>query len=600
MSAQHAVAIPLPLSAEKSAQLEHLVQGLDPSGLLWVSGYAAGLARTGVAPALAASPVARIEAQPSATVLYGTQTGNSRSLAERLKQRLESLGVACRVLRASEYPLRELKHERHLLIVISTQGDGDPPDDARAFVEFLASRKAPALDALRYAVLALGDSSYPRYCAVGRGLDERLGQLGAKRITPLVECDLDFDAAAGPWIDAAGSALRDLGRPAPPLAAVTPLRRPEPVTGHDRRHPFAAPVLTNQRITARDAGKDVRHIELGLAGSGIDYEPGDALGIWPRNPAATVRTLLETLHLDGDSEVTLDGRTLPLQRWLAEERELTRLSRPVIARHAELARDSGLAALLLPEAQADLARLLRDYQVVDLLRAWSAQWNAQELVAMLRPLSPRSYSIASSRKLADDEAHLTVAVVDYMFQDLRHQGAASSHLADDATGQARVYLEPNPGFRLPTDPSRDVIMIGPGTGVAPFRGFVQERSVLGAQGRNWLFFGEQHFHSQFLYQSEWLEALKRGQLHRLDVAFSRDQPEKVYVQQRLQEQGQEVFRWLEDGAHLYVCGDAKRMSRDVHAALTDIVSKHGGRDQEQAAGYLSELQRQGRYARDVY
>lgn len=600
MSAQPIIDVPLPLSAEKSAQLERLVQGLDANGLLWVSGYAAGLARAGAAPATAMAPAAVAAPQHAVTVLYGTQTGNSRTLAEKLKHELDDTGASTRLLRASEYPLRDLKQERHLFVVISTQGDGDPPDDARSFVEFLASRKAPALNGLSYAVLALGDSSYPKYCAVGRELDARLSQLGARRITALAECDLDFDSVAGPWIKDAGNAVNHSLKLTPTLAAVTPLRRPEPVAGHDRKRPFTAAVLTNQRITSRDADKDVRHIELSLEGAGIQYEPGDALGVWPQNPGLVVQDLLETAQLKRETEVSRDGRSLPLERWLGEELEVTRLSRPVLAKHAELAGSADLAALLRPETQEGMARFLKDHQLIDLLRAWPAPWSAQDLVATLRPLAPRSYSIASSRKSADDEVHLTVAVVDYMFSGTRHMGAASGHLAGPGTGELLVYLEPNLGFRLPADPGRDVVMIGPGTGVAPFRAFVQERAAAGARGRNWLFFGERHFRSRFLYQTEWLEALRRGQLQRLDLAFSRDQAEKIYVQHRLTEQGRELFAWLEGGAHLYVCGDASRMAKDVHATLLDIVGEHGGRDREQAQEYLAELQQQGRYARDVY
>ncbi len=600
MSAQPTNDIPLPLSAEKSLQLERLVQGLDSAGLLWVSGYAAGLARFGsVAPGTAV-PAAAASPQHAVTVLYGTLTGNSRQVAQRLKDALDGIGVSARLLRASEYPLRELKQERCLLLVISTQGDGDPPDDAIAFVEFVGSKKAPSLTGLSYSVLALGDSSYPRYCAVGRNLDTRLAELGGTRIVPLAECDLEFELAAGSWITATGAVVQQTFKHSTPHAVVTPLRRLEVVPTHDRKRPFAAPVLANQRITGRGAGKDVRHVELNLAGSDIHYEPGDSLGVWPRNPPSIVQPLLETLRMGGETEVTWDGRTLPLVRWLSEELEITRLARPVLAKHAERANSPELARLLTSGAEDDLGRLLRDHQLVDLLRLWPAAWDTQELVASLRPLAPRSYSIASSRKLVEDEAHLTVAVVDYEFSGSHHQGAASAHLAEAKTGDVRVFLEPNAGFRLPADPTRDVVMIGPGTGVAPFRAFVQERTAMGATGRNWLFFGEQFFRSQFLYQTEWQEALKRKQIHRLDLAFSRDQTEKIYVQHRLAEKGRELYAWLESGAHLYVCGDAQRMAKDVHSTLLDMVAEHGGKDREQAQEYLTHLQQQGRYARDIY
>jgi sulfite reductase (NADPH) flavoprotein alpha-component len=602
MSAQPITDIPAPLPAEKFSQLTRLVEGLDAGALLWVSGYAAGLARS--SPLLpAAVVVAAPAANPQAliTVLYGTQTGNSRLLAERLKAELDAAGLPARLLRASAYTLKELKQERCLLAVISTKGDVDPPDDARALMDFIASKKAPALAGLSYAVLALGDSSYPKYCSVGRSLDARLAELGGTRLAPLTECDLDFEPAAAPWIRRAGSAAQQIFKSTPALAAVTPLRRLEAVaSNHDRRRPFTVPVLTNQRITARDADKDVRHIELGLSGAGVHYEPGDSIGILPRNPAVIVAPVLAALKLDADAEVTRDGRSLPLARWLTEELEITRLSRPLLSKQAELAGSDELKRLLTPEGQTDLGKLLREQQLVDVLRRWPARWDPQELVTMLRGLTPRLYSIASSRKAVEDEAHLTVSVVDYEFDGLRHHGPATAYLAATDAGELRVFLETNTAFRLPADGNRDVVMIGPGTGVAPFRAFVQERAAVGASGRNWLFFGERNFRSTFLYQTEWQEALKRGQLDRIDLAFSRDQAEKIYVQHRIAQQGRDLYQWLEGGAHVYVCGDALRMAKDVHEALLDVVATHGGRSREQAQEYLGQLQQQGRYARDIY
>jgi sulfite reductase (NADPH) flavoprotein alpha-component len=319
-----------------------------------------------------------------------------------------------------------------------------------------------------------------------------------------------------------------------------------------------------------------------------------------------VDAVLATLGLDGDQSVTLGALTLPLREWLSHRRELTRLSRPFIATHAAHAQSEALNALLAPDRAADFAKLLAEQQVIDLLRTYPGAWSAEELVAALRPLVPRLYSIASSAKAVGEEAHLTVAHVEYEFEssdsdDSRRWGAASNFLARAAEGEKLpVFIEHNERFRLPKDSSRDVILIGPGTGVAPFRGFVQERAVDGASGRNWLFFGNPHARSDFLYQLEWQDALKRGELHRLDLAFSRDQPHKVYVQDRLREHGADVYAWLESGAHLYVCGDATRMAKDVHAALLEIIATHGNKSAEEASDYLNDLQAQGRYARDVY
>ena len=611
-------ALPLPadlLPEGRAEILDRLTDGLGGEALWWLSGYAAGLARARRAGLthLAApdTPAATVSAL-RATVVYGSQTGNARRAAEHVVARLRDTGLEVRLFGAADYPLRELKSETLLLVVISTQGDGDPPDEARTFVEHLLGPRAPRLDGLRFGVLGLGDSSYPKFCEVGRVLDARLAGLGGERWLARGDADLDIDDVAAPWTDAAVEAARALA-PTRSLATVTPLR-PAVARAFDRDAPFAAPVLAVQKITARDARRDVRHVELSLEGSGLAYEPGDALGIRPSNDGALVDEVLDVLALDGDLPVSLKGREHPLRHWLAHERELTRLSRPFVARHAERSGDATLATLLGEGHEADLARLLERVQPVDLLRRHPGAWTADDLVAALRPLTPRLYSIASSPLEVGEEAHLTVAHVAYEADGRARRGVASGLLARSVPGDTLpVFIERNERFRLPSDGRRDVLMIGPGTGVAPFRGFVQHRAQLGASGRNWLVFGAPHARTDFLYQLEWQQALRRGQLHRLDVAFSRDPGNlrKVrqtlgtatrgpfYVQHRLHEQGRDVYAWLEGGAHLYVCG-AVAMSKDVHAALVDIVAAHGGRSREDAAAWLDGLVAEGRYARDVY
>jgi len=589
----------LPLPGDKPVLLARLVEGLDPGGLWWLSGYAAALAQAIPAP-VPAPPRLADAAAPRLTVVYGSQTGNAKRVAEALAHSVEAAGLPVRLLRAEAYPLRELATERHLAIVISTQGDGDPPDDARAFVEHLLGRRAPALPHLHFTVLGLGDSSYPKFCEIGRRLDARLAELGATRWLERADADLDVDAVAAPWLARSLELAREALKAAPALAVVTPLFPVAHAASATREQPFAAEVLANQRLTGRGSDRDVRHVELSLAGSGLDYEPGDALGVWPVNAPSLVDEILARTGLDGDTEVAHDGATRPLRAWLAAHRELTRLARPVVAAIAGHTGDAH-------HEREDFTTWLRTRQVADLLGRGT--WTAPQLVAALRPLAPRLYSIASSRAVVGDEAHLTVARTG----DAARPGAASQFLASLDEGQrARVFVERNERFRLPADTGRDVIMIGPGTGVAPFRAFVQHRAAQGARGRNWLVFGNPHFRHDFLYQVEWQQALRDGTLSKLDLAFSRD-PEsrssgtehgrsdnvvkKTYVQQRLREHGSDLFAWLEGGAHLYVCGDATRMARDVHAALLDIVATHGGRD---GADYLDELQQQGRYARDVY
>ena len=590
--------LPTPLQADTAAALARFADGLDSNALLWASGYLAGMARALPVHLVAPAPVAA--AQP-ATIVYGSQTGNAKRAAEALLAKLQAAHLPVRLLRADAYPLRELADETLLYVVVSTQGDGDPPDDARAFLEFLEGRRAPALKKLRFAVLALGDSSYPQFCAIGRRIDQRLQALGGERIAECADADLDIETVSTPWTETVARIAADVLKPAAPLATVTPLRPlAAAVTPYSRAKPFAASVLANQRITFGAGGKDVRHLELALDGAGLAYEPGDALGLWPRNPEPLVDAVLQATALDGETAVRIGEEERSLRAWLLDKRELTRLARPFVAAQAERSGDADLQRLLAPEHAGNFQRLLATLQPIDLLQQQGADWDAESLVAALRPLQPRLYSIASSRKVVGDEAHLTVAHVEYDLDGQTRWGAASHQLATRAEGDALpVYIEANERFRLPADSSRDIIMIGAGTGVAPFRGFVQERAALGGSGRNWLFFGAPHQRSDFLYQLEWQRALKDGQLDRIDLAFSRDRAPKTYVQQRIGEQARTLYDWLQGGAHLYVCG-ATAMGKDVHAALIDALSAHNGGDRDAANEYLDTLARDGRYARDLY
>ena len=604
-----ALALPTPLSPERSALLAQLAAGADASGLLWASGYLAGLARSLDAPVIAPAPATAVA---PATIIYGSQTGNARRAAEALHAKLDAAGLPARLLRADAYSTRELANERLLYLVISTQGEGDPPDDAIGLSEFLLGRRAPKLPQLQFAVLGLGDTSYADFCGIARKLDARLAELGATRVQTLGEADLDIDIVAAPWREQALAHARELLKPAPAthLATVTPLR-PHALPAWSQDKPFVAEVLANQRITGREfrnigfrkygaVDKDVRHLELSLQGSGLAYEPGDALGIRHRNPDALVDAVLAATKLDGDALVARDGESLALAEWLRDKRELSRIGRPLLASVAERGAHAELARLLEAQDKSGLAAVFDTHQLIDVLRRWPAGWDADALVAALRPQAQRLYSIASSRKRVGEEAHLTVDALRYQAHGFEHVGAASGFLASlEEGGSLPVYIEPNERFRVPADASRDILMIGPGTGVAPFRGFVQERAETGAAGRNWLLFGARHFNTGFLYQAEWQDALAKGELHRLDLAFSRDQADRIYVQQRLREAGRDVYDWLQGGAHLYVCG-AIAMGKDVHAALLEIVAAHNGGDTEAASDYLSSLQREGRYARDVY
>lgn len=535
----------------------------------------------------------------SLTVLYGSQTGNGEGVAEELAERARSQGFDVDLISLAEYKPTKLKRETLVTFVVSTHGEGDPPDDAELFHEFLLSKKAPRLAELKYSVLALGDSSYINYCETGREFDVRLAELGAVRLAPIVECDLDYEAPATAWsedIVARLPGLLDAG------AVVPQLRTIETIAKFDKHRPFAAEVLVNQKITGRGSSKDVRHIELSLEGSGLNYEPGDSLAVLVQNPPALVGQLIDLFGFAAETRVTINDQELSVEYALTRKLEITALNLGFLRSWAEIADSRVLRGLLTAEQRPSLAEFVATHQIIDVVRRYPAELDAQTFVATLRKLSPRSYSIASSASANPDEVHLSVAAVRYDTFGSKHWGAASTHLADRvAEGDTvPVYIESNSRFRLPANDNASIIMIGPGTGVAPFRAFVEERAERNASGGNWLFYGDRTFSEDFLYQLEWQRHLQHGRLDKLDVAFSRDQNEKVYVQDRLRENAAEVFAWIEDGTHIYVCGDAKNMAGDVHDALIDVIAEHGAIDRDAAEQRLRELRRAGRYQRDVY
>ena len=594
MSNLAAASASLPLPDEQLQRVGDAVAGLSPAQLQWVSGYIAGLGAVGQAAA---------EAQPETgktlTILYGSQTGNGEAIATALAARAGEHGFTAALHSLADYRQSNLRRESLAVFVVSTHGEGDPPDDAELFHEFLLSPRAPRLPELGYAVLALGDSSYVNFCQTGRELDVRLEELGARRLLPIAECDVDFEADAASWSDGVVKRLPewlDIPAAAPRLRAVDTTIR------HGKENPFSATVLLKQKVTARDSSKDVYHIELSLEGSGLVYEPGDALAVVATNPPQLVGQLLDRLGADAATAVRLGEEDLSLRDALAQRLEITAASVGFVRAWAAVSRAPELEALLQDGRQAELGEFLHTHQVIDIVRRYPADVDPASFVEMLRRLSPRSYSIASSQLANPDEVHLTVAAVRYEAFGSEHWGAASTHIVDrvEEGGTLSVYLEPNARFHLPADDATDVIMIGPGTGVAPFRAFVEERAERNAQGRNWLFFGDRNFSSDFLYQLEWQKHLRRGVLHRLDVAFSRDQEHKLYVQDRIRERAAEVYRWIENGAVVYVCGDAKRMAGDVNDALIDVVTTQAGVSRNDATQRIRELRRDGRYRRDVY
>lgn len=591
-----------PLTDEQLQQLNNLLQGLEGWQVDWLSGYLSGYRAAQGGTAVTEAAPSLPDQTIKLTVLYGSQTGNTETVAGQLAEKAKSSGIEVKLWDMAEYKPRELKNEQYLAVLTSTHGEGEPPDNAMDLYEFLGSRKAPGLKGLKYSVLSLGDSSYEYFCQTGKDFDERLQKLGATTVIPRVDCDVDYDDLAEKWIAEFVESLTSSMQPsaAPPSASAA-MSQLETSVQYDRKHPFSAPLLENQILSGRGSSKEVRHIEISLEGSGLHYQPGDALGVYPQNDPVLVSMLIDALGFDADTPVELEEQTETLTNALMHHREITVLTRPLVEKWAELAQSDELNKLM--ESKAAVTEWIRGRDVLDLVQSYPlADIDANGFIKLLRKLPPRLYSIASSQAAVDEEVHITVATVRYNAHNRERGGVASTWLADRLAEDATipVYIDPNKNFKLPADDDAPIIMIGPGTGVAPFRSFMQEREERGARGRNWLFFGDQHFLTDFLYQTEWLAWRKSGLLTHLDVAFSRDQTEKIYVQHRIREKSIEIWNWLQEGAYLYICGDADNMAPDVNEALIDIISQQGNKSREDATEYLRQLTRDKRYQRDVY
>ncbi|MDQ2803144.1 MAG: flavodoxin domain-containing protein [Pseudomonadota bacterium] len=578
-----------PFPEDQLGAIRRLVSNADPQQLQWLSGYLAGYqaaAAGRAAPAPASPPAAKAKL----TILYATESGNAEALAGAARKAASRLGFGAKMLDMADATPEQVARAGTVLVIASTWGEGDPPQRAEPFITALMSDAAPRFTDMRYTLLALGDRAYANFCETGRRMDERLAALGAKSIAPRVECDLDYEAPAKSWIDAS---LRALEPPARAEVIHVDFARAalDEEQAFSRTRPFEAEITGLVDLHSSRSSSQTYHVELSLEGSGIAYEPGDSLGFVPENDPALVDEVLRSAGLGSDGA---------LRRALAERYDITTLTREQIGAHAKLTSDPELVALAADPTRA--AAFTRDRQFIDLLAAAPARLSSEQLIALLRPLPPRYYSVASSRAAVGEEAHLLIAAVRWESHDRVRKGVASSDVAERrAAGQKmKVFLKPNTHFRLPADPDRPIVMIGPGTGVAPFRAFMQDREAAGVAGRSWLFFGARNFTHDFLYQLEWQDWLSSGLLTRMDVAFSRDQREKIYVQHRMWDARRELYAWIADGAAIYVCGDATAMAKDVHATLLRIIAEQSGQTADGAEQYLRGLQQAGRYLRDTY
>ncbi|MGF7047229.1 sulfite reductase (NADPH) flavoprotein alpha-component [Paenibacillus sp. DS2015] len=601
-----------PFNQEQVELLNRLLPTLTAVQQIWLSGYLTAVQGSAVAvtpstaPSVSVAETANItQISKEVTILFGSQTGNCSGLATKISKKLEERDFQVTLSSMGDFKTNSLKKIQNLLILVSTHGEGEAPDNAIPFYEFLYGKRAPQLEALSYAVLALGDTSYEFFCQTGKDFDKRLEELGGKRIIPRVDCDVDFDEPAAEWMNQIISSLSESSTISPIANVANNGSLVDAESEYSRTNPFQAEVLENLNLNGRGSDRETRHLEISLEGSNLQYEPGDSLGVYPENHPRLVEELIEAMGWNAEESVAVhkNGDQRSLREALLRHFEITVLTKPLLTQLANLTSSTGLNELLEAGREVELRTYLDEHDLLDLVQDYALKGIAAgDFVSILRKMPARLYSIASSSKSFPDEVHVTVRTVRYEAQGRERYGVCSTQLAErvQSGDTLPVYIQHNPNFKLAENSDTPIIMVGPGTGVAPFRAFLGEREETGAEGKTWLFYGDQHFSTDFLYQTEWQRWLKDGVLTRMDVAFSRDTDKKVYVQHRMLEKSQELYQWLQEGACVYVCGDEKKMAHDVNAALLTILEREGGLSPEKAAEYLTAMQQQKRYQRDVY
>jgi len=606
-----------PFSQGQTEQLNQLLPTLTETQKIWLTGYltAPGLPASekgketesvsGNTDGMPAQAVTEAKLR-EVTVLYGSETGNAQMLAEEMVGKLENKELKVKLSALDDFKPKDLKKVEDLLIITATHGEGDPPDNAISFYEVLHSRKAPKLEDLRFSVLSLGDESYEFFCQSGKDFDKRLEELGGERLHTRVDCDLDFEDPAAEWMEKVLAEMANTQAISQePSITVEAESGTAETSIYSKSNPFKAEVLEKVNLNGRGSNKETHHIELSLEDSNLSFEPGDSLGILPQNDPALVDELIKEMNWDPDETVQINkqGEIRSLREALISHFEITVLTKPLLEKAGAIFENEALNELLDPENAEERKAYTEGRDMIDLLRDYpSKELSPDDFIQILRKLPTRLYSIASSYNASPDEVQLTVSTVKYHSYGREREGVCSVQLADriEPGEELPVYIHRNPNFKLPAEEDAPVIMIGPGTGVAPFRSFLEEQEELDTDRKTWLFFGDQHFDSDFLYQVDWQRWLKDGVLTRMDVAFSRDTDEKVYVQHRMLESSKDFYQWLTEGAYIYVCGDEKKMASDVQNALLTILEQEGNMSHEQAEDYLNDLRRQKRYQRDVY
>ncbi|MGX5201570.1 assimilatory sulfite reductase (NADPH) flavoprotein subunit [Aliikangiella sp. IMCC44632] len=587
-----------PVSDELLKQLSNF----KSKELYWLSGYCSGIADAKLSDSKSeVAPATQVSVKLKVLVMFASQSGNAEAVANQLHQKLTSQGVEAAIASCAGFKLKELKQQDIILMVAATHGEGEPPDDAIELHELIQSKRAPKLEGVQHAVLALGDSSYEYFCQTGKEFEQAFARLGSRALLERVDCDVDYKEQANQWINQVAVKLNEL---APVSAKLIPAQTSQLAesVNYSKENPFTATVLTNQKITAKGSIKNIHHLELSLENSGISYQPGDSLGVWVKNNVQLVESILQLLNISFEEKISLVNKEQSIGQTLIESLELTLLSKPLVKRVLDFIKQDKLRTHVEQIVLEDFASYSQNHQVIDLLKLAKLNLTAQQLVNLLQPIKPRVYSIASSLSANPEEVHLTVALAQTQNETGVRKGAASQYLLESMRedDELMVYVESNKHFKLPHDDT-PIIMIGPGTGVAPFRAFMQEREARNANGKSWLFFGNPNFNSDFLYQTEWLEKLKSRQLTHLSVAFSRDQKEKLYVQHQLFRHAASIWQWIdEQQASLYVCGDMSKMAKDVELAIIEIIKAQGNQSESQAIAYLKQMKQSKRYQRDVY
>ncbi|NYS30332.1 MULTISPECIES: sulfite reductase subunit alpha [Pantoea] len=567
----------------------------------WLAGFLAGLHSRLLVLEDKQQPAAGTGAAATTQlhILYGSQTGNAEALAQTAAKSARAKGLVPVVQALGDVDVDVFATMRHVLIVTSTYGEGEMPDNAQLFWDAISASTAPRLEQMHFAVLAIGDTGYDGFCQAGKFIDMRLEQLGAKRVVDRIDCDIDYEEPSSEWLN---SSMPQFAASAGSSGTVLESAPEAPVIpGSNKSNPYAAALITNKRLSGEQSAKDIRHFEFDLSDSGLKYEAGDALGVIPVNEPSLVSLLLT--QLNADYQTPVPGFDRSLGDLLTYQFEISEPSRKLIEWVGQNTTNQELRHVLQHDDKDALGVWLWGKDTLDLLQLELTRTLAvPEFVALLRPLQHRAYSISSSSKAHPNQVHLTVASVRYHSGGRNRGGVCSTYLAERVRRGEKpaIFISPNKSFRVPANNSAPLIMVGPGTGIAPFRAFLQERQATGAQGKNWLFFGDQHQEHDFIYQDELLAWRDNGLLTRLDLAFSRDQEKKIYVQSRMLEQGAELYAWLQEGAYFYVCGDASRMAKDVDNALYEVVRQFGGLSTERAADYVDQLKKEKRYLRDVY